>query len=122
MAELATGYCKYCGSPVMIRAKAGQSQEEMDKTATDKCTCAPADLARKRRRQRDKCKDDINKICGDTYPAAAAVLEDAIEPIQSGILSGASVMTTDGIRIGIKLSKDGIKTSLEFKKKTERLA
>lgn len=122
MSELARGFCRYCGAQLLVHAEQDEDQEAINKRATEACTCSEASAEMIKRKQRDKCLDNIRTICGSIYEEAGDVLRGAIGPIQDGILAGVSVTTVDSRKISLRMSKDGIKASIEYKKKQERLA
>lgn len=126
MAELKTGFCRFCGAPVLVGdfdiPFDAVEQEMLDELASERCECAAAETARKRKTQLETAADDIHRICGELCPEAEIILMEVIGPIQNGAIDSVTINTPSGIRIRMQMAKGLIRTSLEVKKVTERMA
>lgn len=72
-----TGVCRFCGQSVMVEAMGGETQEELDQLATDKCMCPDAQTERRREARKAKIEAYIEKhfIDGDIKNFVKVALE-----------------------------------------------
>ena len=119
---LREGCCIYCGEIRMVEVPEDISQEMIDAEASQKCNCYQATEARKRKKQKEQCTEDIEEVLGEYYPEIAEIFRSSIDVIQDAKIKKLTVNTHGNKIARISMTKDGIKVELEAKRKIERLA
>lgn len=83
------GSCKYCGTAKIVEK--AQSQEEADRTATESCECAGANMARRMR----QAEYQINDLFSDVGEKERGVLHWATGVVMQGVVLGVSIKRND---------------------------
>ena len=118
MARTKIGYCHYCGESRMIEEPENSTHEldqsEIDEIATWECTCQAARKAREKEEQRMTCVGNIQDLIYNEYPDVAEILTECIQLVQDGVIGKVIFSTTDGRKLTLKDSKDGLLVRKEW--------
>lgn len=103
--ELQTGVCKYCGQVHTVTV-IGDTQADLDRAATEICTCAEAQRA-KRKRARDKV---VSEFLDNNFESEDDMqfVREAIDSVElwDGGIKAVTIEMDDGWRHTIKLNSD----------------
>ncbi|MDO4285570.1 MAG: hypothetical protein Q4C60_09590 [Eubacteriales bacterium] len=75
-----TGWCRYCGSSLLIEVLPRTPQEELNDIATQECDCDQAQYAREREGKIRRAQITVKNLSA-SEPAAGGILERCIEPL-----------------------------------------
>lgn len=101
------GVCRFCGQTFMFETISGEaSDKQLEEYATQKCNCPEARAYQGVLEAKDKASRNI-KILFEHYPAAAEILEEAIEPVAGGAIKSITVNLDGGVKGTLKLGQSG---------------
>lgn len=104
----------------MIRAEVDAIDEEKNEIATNECDCAGAKKYRRLQTESDIARENIDSLFAEKNPEAAALLKEAITPIQNGKIKSLSIQVTPKIKASIKKStKDSLVVNRTYTQKEE---
>lgn len=107
------GTCMFCGQGVMVKAPADADDRELDRLATDACTCEGAREWQAMQDQRAYAEKKIDECCAN--PEVRKVLKGQIGNIQAKAFNSMQVITEDGVAFSIRRTATG---KLKIKAKT----
>lgn len=116
------GYCRFCNHGRMVEITEDLEQEELNRIATEECSCYGATKERELLQQKEVCEANIQEMLGEKHPGVAQIFLDSIELIQSGKIKKITVNIPGNRTARIYTNKDGIQVDLEIKSKAESLA
>lgn len=111
--EQLTGTCIYCGQSMIIETVGVATQEQLDKWATEKCTCEQAKKAQEKVKAKRTAEDNIKFMFREHYPEVEAVMKEALTYIEDGALSKITIDTGTGVKGSLSsTSNDTIKVEM----------
>ncbi len=120
--ELREGYCEYCKNGKMIEVPEETTQEKVNREVTENCDCIIASRVRTRKKQKEECIKNIDRMLQGTHPEIAKVFKENIDVIQDDRIKKITINTHNNQTARMSKTKDGIKIELEKKQKNESLA
>ena len=106
------GFCRFCGQGLMVEAKEGYVQDDLDLEATYSCNCSEARKMREREDQRDEALGNIEDLVSQKYPEMAAVLYECVDPVQNGKIKNVAVSNDEGVKATLAINMGKIKLKL----------
>lgn len=112
------GTCKWCGQALAImKAPENATQDELDRIASDECTCDGANKERKIREMISTAESSILKVVTKRAPGAAQILEAGVEQVARGYAKKVSVnvdgmLTASMYRSGDRIVVESRKTEV----------
>lgn len=103
-----TGECKYCGKMRIVAADIDSTVEELNELASEDCDCNGASLARKLHTEAEVARVNIDNLF-ENEPETAAILKEAIEPIQNGKIRKITIAINSKTKASLnKTNKDSL--------------
>jgi len=101
------GACRFCGQTFMFETISGEaSDKQMEEYATQKCNCQEAKAYQGVLEAKDKAINNI-RILFEKFPAAAELLEKAVEPVAGGAVKSITVNLEGGVKGTLKIGSSG---------------
>jgi len=113
-----TGTCRWCGQiRTIMKAPENATQDELDRIASDECTCDGANKERKIREMISTAESSILKVVTKRAPGAAQILEAGVEQVARGYAKKVSVnvdgmLTASMYRSGDRIVVESRKTEV----------
>lgn len=103
--EQQLGNCIYCGQSVLLNTSGMADKEQLDKWATERCTCAEAVKMQNARRYKRSAEDNINILFNNDYNCVADILHFVMPYIEMGEVVKVTVDTGGGVKGSISITK-----------------
>ena len=101
------GVCRFCGQTFMIETISGEASDaQLEEHATQMCNCPEAKAYQGVLEAKDKAIRNI-KVLFEKVPAAADLLEAAVEPVAGGAVKSITVNLEGGVKGTLKLGSSG---------------
>ena len=101
------GVCRFCGQTFMIETISGEASDaQLEEHATQMCNCPEAKAYQGVLEAKDKAIRNI-KVLFEKFPAAADLLEAAVEPVAGGAVKSITVNLEGGVKGTLKLGSSG---------------
>lgn len=103
-----TGTCKYCGQvrETFVPEEIEETQENLDRLATEQCDCEKAEKEREKRQTAEKGKSTLKKILS-RWPEAAEEAEVLVNMISSGTLEAVTLKVSMGTTVKVSINSKG---------------
>lgn len=124
MAErhMAEGVCRYCGQVHMVEIHGKETKEQIDLWAEEKCDCADAKGARRKKKANEKAVENIEGIAGtEQETGIREILIKGLEYLEEQKIERVQVKMANRVYT-VEEGKEGrIKVSLKITQKKELL-
>lgn len=108
-----TGSCMYCGQTMILNTVGPASREQLDKWATEKCSCEKAKKVHERVRIKRAAEDNIRNMFKEKYPETEAILQASLPYVESDAILKVSIDTGTGVKGTLsKTAKGTIKVEM----------
>lgn len=103
-----TGTCKYCGQvrETFVPEEIEETQENLDRLATEQCDCEKAEKAREKRQAAEKSKTTLKKMLS-RWPEAAEEAEVLVNLISSGALEAVTLKVPMSTTVKVSVNGKG---------------
>lgn len=105
--EKQTGTCIYCGQTMMFDTIGMADKEQLDKWATEKCTCDQAKKAQEKVKAKRTAEDNIRIMFRDRHPEVEAIMQAALQYIENEDVLKVTVDTGFGVKGSISATSKG---------------
>lgn len=105
--EQQLGNCIYCGQSVLLNTSGMADKEQLDKWATERCTCADAVKIQKMKRAKRSAEDNIRAMFSNEYPEVADILNRTLPYIASERVLKVTVDTGRGVKGNMTVTNKG---------------
>lgn len=93
-----TGTCIYCGQSMILKTVGVPSQEQLDKWATEKCSCDQAKKAQEKAKAKRTAVDNIQYMFREHHPEVEAIMKEALPYIEDGTIAKIAIDTGTGVK------------------------
>lgn len=103
-----TGTCKYCGQvrETFVPEEIEETQENLDRLATEQCDCEKAEKAREKRQAVEKSKTTLEKMLSK-WPEAAEEAKTLVNLVSKGTLEMVTLKVTARTTVKISENREG---------------
>ena len=105
--EQQTGTCIYCGQTMMFTTVGLAEKEQLDKWATEKCTCEQAKKAQEKVKAKRTAEDNIHTMFRERYPEVEAIMQAALPYIEGENILKVTIDTGNGVKGSICMTNKG---------------
>ena len=105
--ERQTGTCIYCGQTMIMATVGHASKEQLDKWATEKCTCKEAREAQEKVRAKRTAEDNIIRLFRENFPETEAIMKEALVYIENEDVAKVTVDTGAGVKGTLRRTNKG---------------
>lgn len=111
--EQQTGTCMYCGQTMLMHTIGAASREQLDKWATEKCTCEQAKVVQERVKAKRTAENNIQMLVRSAYPEIETIMKNALPYIEDDNVFKVTIDTGTGVKGSIcKTAKGAIKVEM----------
>lgn len=103
-----TGTCVFCGQNKIVQFADNLTDEDMDKLATQECSCEGASLERKVQHIAETARKAIKMIVEPKYEETAQAMEILADPMARDMIQSFQVVEGDNVKVFMKRVKSGI--------------
>ena len=93
-----TGTCIYCGQTMILNTSGKADKEQLDKWATEKCSCAEAKAAQEKVKVKRTAEDNIVRMFRDDFPETEAIMKSALVYVENEDVLKVTVDTGNGVK------------------------
>lgn len=105
--EKQTGACMYCGQTMIFDTIGYAKKEQLDKWATEKCTCEDAKKAKEKAKAKKSAEDNIRIMFRDKHPEVEAIMQAALPYIEGEDVVKVTIDTGAGVKGSICTTAKG---------------
>lgn len=116
------GTCIYCGQTMLVEATGQEDKKDLDRLATEKCTCDDAKNQQEKVQIVKKTEKNIENLFRDNFPEIEAIMKKLLPYIQDKTVKKVVLNIDSSIKAEIGVNSKGkIKVSLTEKNTLERI-
>ena len=93
-----TGTCIYCGQTMILNSITPADKEQLDKWATEKCTCEQAKKVQEKVKAKRTAEDNIRFLFRDRHPEVEAIMKASLKYIENEDVLKVTVDTGTGVK------------------------
>ena len=105
--EKQTGTCIYCGQTMMFDTIGVADKEQLDKWATEKCTCEKAKKMQEKVKAKHSAEENIRTMFRERYPEVEAIMQAALPYIEGEDVLKVTIDTGAGVKGSICMTSKG---------------
>lgn len=105
--EKQTGTCIYCGQTMIFDTIGLADKEQLDKWATEKCTCEKAKKMQEKVKAKHSAEENIRTMFRERYPEVEAIMQSALPYIEGEDVLKVTIDTGAGVKGSICMTSKG---------------
>lgn len=102
-----TGTCMYCGQTMILRTSGMAKQEQLDKWATEKCSCDEAKAAQEKVKAKRTAEENIIRLFREDFPETEAIMKEALVYVENEDVAKVTVDTGNGVKGTLRRTNKG---------------